>query len=206
MQQFEVLKEIYDKVFCDLNGYGVSFLEKENSQDDYFKKDVIYGQTPFELLYALFYLNPLNSYLPKAKVFYDLGSGIGNNVIGAYLLHNFDKCVGVELLDSLYELSCKARNKMIDIDKNCSNKIKFIHDNILNVDFSDADVIFFSCPTKNDDLRYKMEEKFAKDLKSGTIILSLIHKFKDEKNFKIVDARMVNSAWGQAPMIFYEKI
>ena len=89
MQQFEVLKKVYDNVFQNINGYGVSYAEKENNQIDYFKKDVIYGQTPFELLYALFYLEPLNSYLPKAKVFYDLGSGVGNYVIGAYLLHNF---------------------------------------------------------------------------------------------------------------------
>jgi len=33
--------------------------------------------------------------------FYDLGSGTGRAVIAAALLHDFDWCYGIELMDSL---------------------------------------------------------------------------------------------------------
>ena len=37
--------------------------------------------------------------LPKhGGVFYDLGSGCGKGVIAAHLLHNFQKCHGIELV------------------------------------------------------------------------------------------------------------
>lgn len=35
-------------------------------------------------------------------VFYDLGSGAGKGVIAASLLHPFERCCGIELLDSLH--------------------------------------------------------------------------------------------------------
>jgi hypothetical protein len=46
--------------------------------------------------------------LPKrGGVFVDLGSGTGRAVFGAWLLHDFDQCLGVELLKSLYDISVK---------------------------------------------------------------------------------------------------
>ena len=38
-------------------------------------------------------------------VFVDLGSGSGKGILAAALTHNFDKCVGIEILDSLAKLS-----------------------------------------------------------------------------------------------------
>lgn len=204
MRDFQEIKNIYTKVFQNINGYGVSLLEKESNLSNPMFKDLLYGETPIELLYALFYLDPVNKYLEKAKTFYDLGSGIGNNVIGASLIHNFDKCIGVELLNSLYNLSLEAKNNLKYLDKNAENKIKFHNDNILNFDISDADIVYFSCPTKNDELRFQMEEKF-KTVKSGTIFLSLIHQFRNNNDFELISNRMVKSAWGEAPMMFYKR-
>lgn len=37
--------------------------------------------------------------------FYDLGSGTGKAVLAAALLHDFDECKGIEIADSLYDVS-----------------------------------------------------------------------------------------------------
>jgi hypothetical protein len=37
--------------------------------------------------------------------FYDLGSGLGKGCIAAALLHNFDICYGIEILEGLYSMS-----------------------------------------------------------------------------------------------------
>ena len=206
MKKYEEIKPIYDKVFQGLNGYGISLLEKEQRQQkEEIFRDILYGEVSLELLYAMYVLPPINEYIEKAKIFYDLGSGIGNAVISSYLTGLFDKCVGVELLDTLYKTSLKAHKRLIDIDKNAEKNIKLIHDNILNVDFYNADIILFCCPTKDENIRNKIEEKF-KNLKSGAIIMSLIHKFKDEKDFELLNVKLVRVAWGETPLMIYKRI
>ena len=205
MKSFNEVKTVYDKVFKDINGYAVSLNERNLKINDNVIRDVLYGESPVELLYALLSLDCVKKYIDKAENFYDLGSGIGNVVIGAYLTGNFQKCVGIELLDSLYSLSLKAKQNINSIDKNSIDKIYFEHNNLMYADISKADVVYFSCPTKNDELRTKMEEKFTKDLKSGTLIFSLIHVFNNKTDFELITARMVRSAWGETPMMIYVK-
>lgn len=205
MKNFNEVKATYDKVFNGINGYVVSLNEKNLKIDDNTIKDVLYGESPIELLYALLSLDCVQKYINKAECFYDLGSGIGNVVIGAYLIKNFKRSIGVELLDSLYDLSIQARKNINNIDKNSIDRVYFKHDNIMYVNISEADVVYFSCPTKNDDLRTKMEQKFARELKSGTLIFSLIHVFSNKTDFELITARMVRSAWGETPMMIYVK-
>ena len=47
----------------------------------------------------------------KEGNFYDLGSGSGKGVIAAALIHPFKKCIGIELLNSLYNISEENRKK-----------------------------------------------------------------------------------------------
>ncbi len=49
--------------------------------------------------------------IPEGGTFYDLGSGVGKGVIAVSLIHAFDYCVGIELLDSLYKTSLELLNK-----------------------------------------------------------------------------------------------
>ena len=181
-------------------------LEKEQRQNkEPIFRDILYGEVSLELLYALYVLPPINEYIKNCKIFYDLGSGIGNAVISSYLTGAFEKCVGVELLDTLYATSNKAFERLIEFDKNARNRVKFLHDDILNVNFSDADIILFCCPTKNEELRSKMENRF-KILKNGAIIMSLIHRFENEKDFELLDAKLVRVAWGETPLFIYKRL
>ena len=206
MRTYEDIKPIYSKIFQGINGYGISLLEKEQKKlSQIIFKDVLYGEVSLELLYAIYVLPPVSDYIKNCKVFYDLGSGIGNAVISSYLTGNFDKCVGVELMDSLYNTSLDVKKRLVEFDRSAKSKVNFIHDNMLNVDFYDADLLLFCCPTKDEKLRNQMEEKFVK-LKSGAIILSLIHKFADNKNFELLNVKTVKVAWGDTPLFIYKKL
>ena len=41
-------------------------------------------------------------------MFYDVGSGSGRGVFAAAFLHDFDKCVGIEILDGLHVVPLRA--------------------------------------------------------------------------------------------------
>lgn len=45
-------------------------------------------------------------------IFYDLGAGAGKGVIAASLLHSFEKCKGIELLQSLHKMSLELKEKV----------------------------------------------------------------------------------------------
>ncbi len=205
MRDFYQVKAIFDKIFQGINGYGPSLQERNNYLDDHVIKNVIYGETPIELLYALLTMDCLLSHLDKAKSFYDLGSGIGNTVIGAYLIKHFEKCVGIELLDSLFTLSQHALQKLEQLDNKAGEVIQFIHENILNIDITAADIVYFHCPSIDETYRNLMEKKMETELKNGAIVLSLIHVFHNKDKFELITDMMVKTAWGQAPMMIYRK-
>lgn len=205
MKSYEEIKPVYTQIFTNLNGYAISLLEKTQREvHEPLFRDILYGEVSLELLYALYVLPPLNAYIHNCKVFYDLGSGIGNAVISSHLTGLFDQCVGVELLDTLYNTSIEAKHRLIQLDPAAATKVQFIHDNMLAVDFSRADLVLFCCPTKDPDMRSTMEKKFN-SLKSGSIILSLIHQFSDHANFKLLDSKFVKVAWGETPLMIYQK-
>ncbi|MDR3078570.1 MAG: hypothetical protein LBU15_00855 [Rickettsiales bacterium] len=205
MMQFEEIRVLYDSIFSGVNGYGASFIEKQQKIRDRYVKDLLYGEIPLELLYALHVMEPTRSLMADKKVFYDLGSGIGNVVIGSYLIGNFEKYVGIELLDSLHQMSLAARERLCRIDRDAESAVIFWHGNILDCDLSDGDVLLFCCPNSRENIRGEMERKFL-DLRSGALILSLIHVFGDRKNFSLVDSLTVKTVWGQTPLAIYRRL
>ncbi len=205
MIAFENIKPIYDLIFKDLNGYSVSLQEKKQKETQKYIRDLIYGEIPFELLYALFVFEPIKDVMNSNGIFYDIGSGIGNTVIGSYLIGNFKRCIGIEILDSLYKISEIAKKRTMDIYPKNTFEIQFKHGNMLNFNFSDGDVLLFCCPNKDDNIRIEMENKFL-DIKNGAIIISLIHSFNNKNDFYLITSRMVRSTWGETPMYIYKRI
>ena len=42
-------------------------------------------------------------------VFVDIGSGLGKGVLTGAFLHEFDECIGVEILEGLYQKSLELK-------------------------------------------------------------------------------------------------
>jgi len=96
-------------------------LAKEHSKKERVLKEMssnslTYGEIDFHSFAEIFYmLNLKHPGLIKPQgVFYDLGSGVGKGVIASTLLHNFDKCIGVEILESLHKLALKMKDRYED--------------------------------------------------------------------------------------------
>ncbi len=100
----------------------------------------------------------------EKSVFYDIGSGNGKIVLHLSLISNFGKFVGVELDKVRYLYS-----KYIKTQINPDDKVKFINDDIRNVDFSDATFVFV-----NDLLFDESDvEYIVNQLKPGTHLISI---------------------------------
>ena len=65
-----------------------------------------YGEIEFLSLGEIFYtIQERYGGLPQGGIFYDLGSGTGKGILAAALLGSFSDCCGIEILNSLYEIS-----------------------------------------------------------------------------------------------------
>jgi len=128
------------------------------------------GETPGKLIKKLFQkINP-----PKNCVVYDLGCGLGN--VGVSISKNFPvKVVGYEISLLPYLVS-KIRSLFT---KNFSVK----YANIKKINLEEADIVYcFLLPG----FLVQLVSKFKKELKKGTIIISLLFEIKGFKKQRTI--------------------
>jgi len=81
------------------------------------------------------------------------------------------------------------------------SKIKFIHNNIRNEDFSDATVIYMSSLCFPTDLMAELSQKFAK-LKLGSRIISLV-PLHPSKFLQFKKVEILEMSWISASRVYY---
>lgn len=194
MSYDEKLK-IFKKIYEDIDGFSLSISERKKlSIDD---KSFVYGEIVPESFYEILIKSGVN----QDSIFYDLGSGVGKAVIFSKLFFNVKKAVGIEYLESLYQASLLAYNRLkefIDI-----NGIEFIRDDIFNSNFSDGDLIFINSTCFSEEQIRKIEE-MALNLKNNSRIIILTKKLT-LPYFKLIFEDKNNFSWGSATVRLYEK-
>lgn len=114
-----------------------------------------YGETGYVSFKLL--MDTYDSYFNDNTVFYDLGSGLGKLVFHVGMMSNAKKSCGIEYSKERYNVSIDNLNKYP------KENISFINDSFLNVDLSDATVIYTDntlFPTNIDNAIY---DKIPKD-------------------------------------------
>jgi len=96
------------------------------------------------------------TYFSKPHIFYDLGSGKGDLSINIAKLTNVSKVYGIELHKERYNTSLK-KLKNEDIDN-----VFFINKNILDIDLSNADIVYFSNEAIPKNVSHKIWDKIPK--------------------------------------------
>ncbi|QQG44321.1 MAG: methyltransferase domain-containing protein [Candidatus Roizmanbacteria bacterium] len=193
MLDLETAKTILDDLYHDIRGYTVS--GEARRKLSYHDKSYTYGEVTPDAFYKIL----KKAQAKSGEVFYDLGSGVGKPVILAYLLFDFSKCVGIEILPELYKVSHSVLQRLKG-DK----KIEFINEDFLHHDFSDADIIFTHSTCFYDELWIKIINKFEK-LKPGTRIITVTKSIHSDW-IKPLHTAEYNMGWGMATVHYYKKI
>lgn len=128
-----------------------------------FQEEVVYGEITKN---GVFELN--NHIKSNGGVFYDIGSGNGKLLLQMAIISDFDSYVGVEIEKIRYLYSIDIKNQ-IGIEN-----VRFINDDILNVDISDAGFIFLSDVMFKEDMR----NKIFKMIPNGCLFTAF-HDFED---------------------------
>jgi predicted RNA methylase len=111
-----------------------------------------------------------------SKIFYDLGSGNGRVV--AEVVHHCPnmKCIGVEYNIGAYIL---AKVKNIFLRK----KVTFVRSNFFDINLANADIVYVYLFPK---IIKRLEEKFSRELKKGTIVIANTFPLGTRKPKKII--------------------
>lgn len=198
-QCYAFINNLYQNI--DATALSKQIRQRQNIQDDAF----VYGE-----IEVLSFAYMLEITKPKpGDIFYDLGCGSGKAVFTAALLYDFSKCYGVELLQPMYQLCCQQQSKFtqllteLHLDVTRAERIEFIHNNILHVDFSDADVVFINATAFFGDLWDAIVQRLYQ-LKPGARIILSSRKLP-ESDFALLSDKRQLMSWGMNSVFIYRR-
>jgi SAM-dependent methyltransferase len=205
------LKIVFQTLYADCSYEKASETSKAaRSAMNNIETSLVYG----EVLPHSFFLDVLQSIDIKEggrrSVFYDLGSGSGRAVFTARLTHDFERCVGIELLPELWELS-KGVQKKYDqyFRKDLRHQsVEFVLGDFLkNDDWTyDGTVIFAHSTCFSESMLLELCEK-AERLKSGSYFITTRSTgMSESKCFKELLYQRVQFEWGMGSLLVYERI
>lgn len=183
----------FESLYKNIDGRQISLNERERftTQDSSF----VYGE-----IIPLSFAQLLESLSPHPEdVFYDLGSGVGKAVLCAALFFEWRKCCGVELMPGLHECS---QSLLAELPAR-PFPVEFLREDFLQVDLSDASVIFLHATTFAPTLWENLKKKLYA-LKSGTRLI-VVTKRLDESVFELISEWIVRMSWGESSAFIYRK-
>ncbi|CAG9330271.1 unnamed protein product [Blepharisma stoltei] len=213
----EVLNRKY-AIFQQITGNFPVSLGKDVSKKDREElgnasSTLTYGEVEFVSIGEIFEtIKARYGAIPSGGVFYDLGSGTGKGVIAGALLHNFTECVGIEILEGLYDVSVQQKQEYDrifpeEVKNNpelFENKpeVEFYKNDMFAQGWADASLIFanstcFDLPM--------MEAIANAPVQPGTWALTLTKNFNSPK-WRIFESIRKNMSWGEATVYIHQRL
>lgn len=200
------IAESFNWLYGNINGKEISKPAKLNYLgNEPFKEFILYGELPFQT-----WIDIVEKAQPKKdSVFFDLGSGTGRIILQSHMLFDFKKIVGIELLEPLHNKACEVKKNFDEkikpqiLDLLEGRELQLIQQDFFNSDLREADFIFMNHPFKDRGSFQPLEEKFLKELKKGTKIVTIIRPLNNPA-FKHLHSQQYTFSWGEASTHFHE--
>ncbi len=188
--QIKQKQKTFDTLFTGENGFVLSKTARKDNDD----LSLTYGEIDF-----LGFLLTLNKVKPKpTDVFFDLGSGLGKAVVATCLVYGCQKCVGIELLETLHQKACQIRSRLPQSDH---QRMSFELGNFLESDLSEANIVFCSATAFFGDYWQAIQTKFL-SLASNTKLV-LVSKPLTITGFQLLEETVMPTSWGASPVYIY---
>ena len=188
----------YQKLFRDINGFALSRQARATGD----AIEYTYGEIDFVPFIAL-----LSLVKPHINtVFYDLGSGTGKAVLACAMVFNVKKSCGIELFNALHQTALKQQQhlqQLPDYDIP-ANTIQFLNADFLDVDFSEATLIFMNATAFFGETWITNQQCLLK-LNPGTIVITTSKKLSLDI-FRIIKTTTVQMSWGPVRAYVQQRI
>ncbi|EGZ14926.1 hypothetical protein PHYSODRAFT_506723 [Phytophthora sojae] len=190
---------------------------EERREREYISMSLVYGEiafVPFKVVLDV--LKRWHHVLKKpGGTFLDIGSGSGKAVFAAALLHDFDACYGIEVLEGLHGISQEVLQRWEKLIKpnfalsmqKKRTRITFTQGDALVVDWpANVDLVFLNSTCFGERLMHALARKLALCCKSGAIVITATHKLPDAQNFvELRQLTVTQEAWGDATWYLHRR-
>ena len=152
---------------------------------------------------------------PGSK-FYDIGCGIGKTVVAAAILHNFDICVGVEILKGLHDTALQVAEAYnikgkSRLPREFDTEVRMVNGDLLardalsrhSHDWTDGDIVFVNSVSFDDEILRQISD-IALGMRRGTFIISVCSRLP-AADFTVVDCELLQNSWGYAKVYIMQK-
>jgi SAM-dependent methyltransferase len=194
------MNHLYDSINGYLNG-------TEKTYDPKFV--LTYGEITYNGLQTLASIyqktQPILSYPGGQRTFYDLGSGVGKNVI--HMASIFPDLVskGVELVQERHDKAMIVYNKLKS--SHLKRRVTFTCGSLFDTDVSDAAWIFISNKCFSEEVNRELAQKLNKEVKMKTLVAFSDKLPEIEVGFKYISEFPIEMSWNNSSNVFlYQKI
>jgi hypothetical protein len=177
--------------------------------------NLTYGEVCFK---SLAMIVSKNFDLPRGGIFYDCGSGSGRGVFSAAFMHDFEKCIGIEIVQGLHDAAVERLERFntlcrpqLEADAQEAGRsagipeFKFIRSDFRDVNWTDATLVWANSTcfdtTLMNFLSYKSEE-----MKEGSYFITLTKKLNSSHWELVCESTMYNMSWGGATVHAHRKV
>lgn len=186
-------KKIFDQIYKEIDGYKIS--REAQKKLPYFSNAHIYGEITF-----VDFVEILTRTKPQPdEIFYDLGSGTGKAVITASLTFPFSRCIGIEKLKELYDVSEQVKQT------SALKNIDFIISDFNDYDFSNGDILYLNSYYFQYQMTNPVFIRKMKALKSGTRLI-FVHTPLALPFFELIHQWLYTFTWGKATVYIAKKV
>lgn len=194
---YEHLKRMHE-ISDQINGFTLS--KQARKREDAI--EYVYGETDLTSFAALLSLISFD----KDSIFYDLGSGTGKLVLFAAMLFPLKKSCGVEYFQALYQAALVQKSKMAQYKpyQTIMPRISFIHKNYLQVDISDAHIIFINTSTCIGETWLSLNQKLACLPNCHTIITTT--KPLTTEAYQLTRTTWLQMSWGEVKAFMHVRV
>eukprot|EP00753_Platysulcus_tardus_P015823 PLAT5299.3.p1 GENE.PLAT5299.3~~PLAT5299.3.p1 ORF type:complete len:288 (+),score=119.82 PLAT5299.3:45-908(+) len=168
-------------------------------------KSLTYGEVDFRNFAMV--LRKLG--VPAGSTFVDLGSGTGRAVFAAALVEDFAHCIGIELLEGLYNASqdvlslWEAETKPLLGLAGRRQHISFHRASFLDYDWSVGDIVFANSTCFDESLMKQIADK-AVAMRADSLFISFT-KPLDSPAFDLLESKRYRMSWGMATVFIHRR-
>ena len=187
------------RVYKGMDGYETN--EKHEQYVTTYGEMTLKG---IELLIKLFEKSqPIRTYPINQQTFYDLGSGLGKNVMMVASLVPGIKSKGIELVKERHNKAMVAYNTFKNKSK---TNIEFICGSFFDYNISDAAWIFISNLCFTDEINKKLTEQLENQVKQNTLIACSV-ELPTNDAFTLIYTGSIPMTWEKKSTLYlYRKL
>jgi SAM-dependent methyltransferase len=175
--------------------------------DGYKDHHTTYGeitQEGIEKLVEYFNKQPIMTYEKNRRTFYDLGSGIGKNVIVVASLVPEINSKGIEIVKERHDLAINAYHSFKN--KAIKNRVEFICASFMDVKLGDAAWIYLSNLCFSEKLNKQISDKLNKEVGKHTLIACSKQLILPKKDYSMETITIPMSWDSHSNIVLYRKL